>query len=270
MKTSLVFIIKEHPFNPLVSLSRDDVWKAVTRWTRGGVCEYNLMFGDWKESYRLQSHQLFGVCFHTSVQERWLQLLPQKIPSWYIIHIVWHHWPVHCIKYSQNLIRVHHEMNWSFENLTPIRDVYPNFRFQHRPCLTTCKWYTPAVPPLYVSFMSSGDVLTRSRCLFETSLETTFNWLTFVCPFWALPVLTGLVSGRYLGKFVRHVPWFCLIWPGRAFLDVSKKSGHFWTFWQKHRAFLDFPLFVIHRVVIGHLHLGFLFPCISHGHQFCD
>ena len=59
--------------------------------------------------------------------------------------------------------------------------------------------------------------------------QHSIDWRLFV-RFGALPALTGLVSGRYLGKFVGHVPRFCLIWPGRAFLDVL----------EKHRAFLDF------------------------------
>ena len=53
--------------------------------------------------------------------------------------------------------------------------------------------------------------------------QHSIDWRLFE-PFWALPVLAGLVSGSYLGQFVRHVPWFCLIWPGRAFLDVLAKT----------------------------------------------
>ena len=131
----------------------------------------------------------------------------------------------------QHKISKHHTFitKWKcFKNLILTRDVSTYCHFHHK-IVSACLSVTLCLFNFFVH-CSCFPVMFWLDCNISPKphkKQHLIDWCLFI-PFGALPVSTSLVSVRYFDKSPRHMPWFCLIWPCRAFLAFYQKiSGIF-------------------------------------------
>ena len=133
------------------NLLKKEVWKCHDMWNKRKASVSTTWCLDVEKS-RVSGNLVNSslACFHTLVQERLLRLLPQKIPSGYIIHPLWHHGRFTAPEARSNIIHVQHEMElfWKSHTLShsPVMFIQigvfvltlsPRARVKHSGCSTS-------------------------------------------------------------------------------------------------------------------------------------